>query len=190
MDKRILKMVIVLTVTAIFSGGILASVYRVAEPRIEENRLRELREAIFIVLPDTVDYRTIERDGTTVYIGLNTAGETTGYAFLSEGPGFQGKIRMMVGLDTDKRRLTGMKVLEQIETPGLGSRITEDEFQDQFKGLEFEPKIEYVKNKRPEKPNEIQAITGATISSKAVAEAITRDVRKVVEILERSGDEG
>ena len=183
MDNRIAKMVIVLTVTALLSGGVLALVYGLAEPRIEANRLKELREAIFVVLPHTVNYRTIEEDGVTVYVGLDKAGEITGYAFLSEGPGFQGKIRMMVGLDRHKKRLTGMKVLEQVETPGLGNRIAEEDFQNQFRGLEFEPEIEYVKNKKPEKPNQIQAITGATISSRAVVRALNKDVRRVVKIL-------
>ncbi len=187
MNNKILKMVIVLTVTGIFSGGILATVYRVAEPRIEENRLKELKEAIFIVLPDTVDYKEIERNGTVLYMGLDKEGNTTGYAFVSEGPGFQGKIRMMVGLNKDLKHLTGMKVLEQVETPGLGNRIAEEDFQNQFKGLQFEPEIEYVKNKKPEKPNEIQAITGATISSRAVARAITKDVKRVVKILKEEG---
>lgn len=190
MDSRIVKMVLVLTVTAILSGGILASVYRVAEPRIEEHRLRELKEAIFIVLPNTVDYKVLKKEGIKIYIGVDKAGETTGYAFLSVGPGFQGKIKMMVGLDRERKHLTGMKVLEQVETPGLGNRISEEKFQDQFKGLNFEPKIEYVKNKKPEKPNQIQAITGATISSRAVVEAINRDVKRVVKLLNEVEEDG
>lgn len=183
MDRKIVKMIVVLTSTAILSGGVLASVYRVAHPLIEGNRLRELKKAIFIVLPGAVDYEEINKEGITIYKGIDRDGGEIGYAFVSEGPGFQGKIKMMVGLSTDMKTLTGMKVLEELETPGLGNRIEEEEFQGQFKGLEIEPKIGYVKNKKPEKPYEIQAITGATISSRAVVEAINRDVKKVVSVL-------
>jgi Na+-translocating ferredoxin:NAD+ oxidoreductase RnfG subunit len=90
---------------------------------------------------------------------------------------------MLVGLQPDYLKLRGMQVLDQLETPGLGNKILYDDFRDMFKGLELEPKIEYVKNRKPEKPNQIQAIAGATITSKAVAEIITKDARRVIKYL-------
>ncbi len=183
MDKRIIKMIVVLTATAVLSGGILALVYKKAEPLIEANRLRELKKAIFLVLPEAKDYKTVEKKGFNIYIGIDENGSQVGYAFVATGPGFQGKIKMMVGLANDMKTLTGMKVLEQVETPGLGNRISEDTFQGQFKGLSTEPEITYVKNKKPEKPNEIQAITGATISSKSVVAIVNKELKKVVKAL-------
>ncbi len=183
-------MIIVLTATAVFSGAILASVYRLAAPLIEQNRLRELKEAIFIVLPDARDYETVEVDDYTYYRGLDKDGSTVGYAFVAEGPGFQGKIRMMVGLSRDLQTLTGMKVLEQVETPGLGNRIAEDEFQSQFKRLHFKPEITYVKNKKPSKPNEIQAITGATISSRSVVATLNKEIKKILKVIDKEGNGG
>ena len=86
----------------------------------------------------------------------------------------------MVGLSLDYLKLKGIKVLEQNETPGLGNRIKEPAFEGQFKGLEIKPKVEYIKYRKPEKPNQITAITGATISSDAVVKNINNAVEKVL----------
>ena len=74
-------------------------------------------------------------------------------------------------------------MLEQVETPGLGGRIGEDVFQDQFKGIKTEPAVEYVKNQEPETDNQIQAITGATISSRSVVKIINKNVALLKDIL-------
>ena len=107
----------------------------------------------------------------------------SGIHLLPMGPGYQANIKLMVGLQTDLTKLKGMKVLEQLETPGLGNFIGDDFFQDQFRGLEFRPKIEYIKNRKPEKPNQIQALTGATISSKAVAKNINNVIMDVIDVI-------
>ena len=83
----------------------------------------------------------------------------------------------MVGLTPDLSRITGIKVLEQVETPGLGGRIGEDSFQNQFRGIQTEPAVEYVKNREPEKDTEIQAITGATISSRSIVSIINKNIQ-------------
>ena len=103
-----------------------------------------------------------------------------GIAFKADGGGFQGNIGLMVGLETSYLKLRAIEVLEQLETPGLGDRIREEAFKDQFKGLEVKPRVEYIKYRKPEKPNQIQAITGATISSEAVVKNINNAIAKVV----------
>lgn len=185
MKNSAFKMVLVLTITGLLTGGILAGFYTVASPRIEYNRLQELKRAIFTVLPEAKDYKEIKRDGMVIYEGMDEKGELVGYAFIAEGTGFSGPIRMMVGIEKDLLKLKDMKVIEEKETPGLGTKIEGSPFKDQFKGLTVEPMIEYVKNKRPEKPNQIQAITGATISTKAVVNGINGSVRKVVEVFKK-----
>lgn len=185
------NMILVLTLTAVFVGGMLAGFFKFVEPKIEENRLREERQAVFSVLPDVADYRVIEKridkkDVVKIFRGVDKDGKLVGYAFLASGPGFQGIITMMVGLNVDMKHLTGLKVLEQVETPGLGDKIREKWFEDQFKGLSIEPKIEYIKNRKPEKPNQIQSITGATITTKAVANIINKRVRIVIDIIKET----
>ena len=185
------NMILVLTLTAVFVGGMLAGFFKFVEPKIEENRLREERQAVFSVLPNVADYRVIEKridkkDVVKIFRGVDKDGKLVGYAFLASGPGFQGIITMMVGLNVDMKHLTGLKVLEQVETPGLGDKIREKWFEDQFKGLSIEPKIEYIKNRKPEKPNQIQSITGATITTKAVANIINKRVRIVIDIIKET----
>lgn len=178
------KMFLNLTVIGAVSGIILAGVFHVADPLIQENKEKELKEAIFVVLPEAKDYKTFEKtvgqERLVVYEGLDAEGKPVGLAFKADGGGFQGNIGVMVGLNTDYLRLKGIKILDQVETPGLGNRISEPKFEDQFKGIEITPKVEYIKNRKPEKPNQIQAITGATISSDAVVKNINNALRKVL----------
>ena len=184
MNNVVTKMLLVLTVIGAVSGGILAGVFHVADPLIQANREKELKEAIFVVLPEAKDYKILEKgiDKTKVivYQGLDADGRPVGLAFIADGGGFQGNIRIMVGLSVDYLKLKGIKVLEQNETPGLGNRIKEPAFEGQFKGLEIKPKVEYIKYRKPEKPNQITAITGATISSDAVVKNINNAVEKVL----------
>lgn len=177
-------MLLVLTVIGAVSGGILAGVFHVADPLIQANREKELKEAIFVVLPEAKDYKVLEKaidkEKVTVYKGLDVEGKPVGIAFIADGGGFQGNIRIMVGLDMDYLKLKGIKVLEQNETPGLGNRIKEPAFEGQFKGLEIKPRVEYIKYRKPEKPNQITAITGATISSDAVVKNVNNAVARVL----------
>lgn len=173
------KMIVVLSIMGLLSGGALASVYKATYERIKQNQLEELKKAIFIVLSDAKNYKKIEKDGVVVYKGLDKDERPAGLAFKAKGMGFQGEIGMMVGMDNSLEKLKGLFVLDQLETPGLGAKITTKNFQDQFKGLAVNPEIIYVKNKKPSKPNEIQAITAATISSKAVVNILNKDIKKV-----------
>lgn len=181
MNSSVLKMLFVLTTIGLISGGSLAGVYKASFPLIEKHRLEELKKAIFDVLPEAKSYRELEKDGLKVYQGLDDNNNPVGIAFEAEGNGFQAKISMMVGIDNQFEKLKGMKVLYQIETPGLGNKIEFDEFRNQFKGLSVKPQIEYVKNKKPQKPNEIQAITAATISSVAVVKILNKEIKKISE---------
>lgn len=185
------KMIVVLSVFAVLSGSILAGFYHSVHPRILKNNLEEEKKMIFAVLEGAKSYDTVEKTITTakgpevvkIFAGKDESGNIVGYAFVAKGPGFAGNIEMMVGLKVDKKTMSGLRVLNQKETPGLGNLIVREKFTGQFKGLSIEPKIEYVKNKKPVKPNEIQAITGATISSRAVVNAINARVAVALDIL-------
>ena len=86
--------------------------------------------------------------------------------------GFGGTIKILIGVDNSKK-ITGTKILEHLETPGLGERITEDEFLEQF-----------VNKPITLQANEIDAITGATISSTAIIDTITGNVNRISEYIE------
>jgi len=179
-------MIVTLTVLGALAGIILAFVFNMADPLIQINKEKELKAAIFTVLPEARDYRTMTKElkgeVVTVYVGLDGNGTPIGVAFKADGNGFQGNVGIMVGLGLEYAKLKGIQVLDQVETPGLGNRILEKWFMDQFKGVEIHPKIEYIKYRKPEKPNQIQAITGATISSNAVVTNINKALKKVTEL--------
>ena len=99
------------------------------------------------------------------------SGKTVGYvatAYSDEGYG--GKVRISVGYDLEKKTVTKIEVLEANETPGLGAKISTD-WNLQFEKGEAGKLFDVVKRKA-EKPDEIEAISGATISSRAVTYAV------------------
>lgn len=179
-----------LTVFGLLSGVILAGVFGVADPLIKANKAEELRKAIFTVLPDAEDYVKLEKhladEMVTIYVGYGAGGELVGVAFKADGNGFSGNVGVMAGLDMAYLRLKGIEILDQLETPGLGDRIREPGFKDQFKGVEVKPRLEYIKYRKPEKPNQIQAITGATISSNAVITNINNMIVKLEQLFPSS----
>jgi len=180
------KMIIVLTILTTLIGGILAAWDGFTAPKIQQHRQEALEAAIAEVLPSYSTYEKISTGSFPLYVGKREDGSVVGVAFEASGSGFQGVISMMVGLTPDFRKITGLKVLEQVETPGLGARIAGDPmnksnpgwFTDQFKGVDPLPKIDAVKNQKPSNPHEIQAITGATISSKSVVKILNTLIQK------------
>ena len=179
------KMVIVLTVITALSGGILATWDSVTKPKIAYHQLQALKAAISDVLPLYDNYEEKDINGNKVYIGkIDGSAQPVGIAFKVDGSGFQGNISIMVGVDPSFASITGIKVLGQIETPGLGTKIVVDPsnktnpfwLPEQFGGVVLFPQIDVVKNSIPQNPNEIQAISGATITSKAVVRIINENI--------------
>ena len=178
--KNAIRMVLVLVAVGLVSGGALVSVYNYANPLIEKNKEKELREAIYKVLPEAVSYNEIEKD--SLYEGIGERGNVIGYAFIAEGNGYQGKIQIIAGIDTKLEKLKGIEVLESSETPGLGAEITNEPFKKQFRGLSVLSQITFTKGKITQN-NEIQAITGATISTRSVVGILNKEIARIREVL-------
>ncbi|RKY50608.1 MAG: electron transporter RnfG [Candidatus Neomarinimicrobiota bacterium] len=184
------RMIIVLTIAAILSGAILSVYNFYTYPKIQAHRQTELEKAIFEVIPDAEEYKKLELGEKVYYVGCTKKEKELGVAFLAEGNGFQGKISILVGMNMDMDTILAIKILEQVETPGLGTKIVDDPsnpedrkwFTNQFKGLRALPEITYVKNEKPSKPGQIQAITGATISSRSVVEILNNAIKENREI--------
>ena len=168
-----IRMVLVLVVVGTLSGGMLAGVYNYASPLIEENAEKALKEAIYKVLPEAASYNELKKD--KLYEGINRKGDIIGYAFIAEGTGYQGNIKIIAAIDTKFRRLKGMEVLESSETPGLGAKIAEESFKGQFRGLYVLPEITFSRDG----DNEIQAITGATISTKSIVDILNKEIARL-----------
>jgi len=181
--RKSTQMVLVLSIVGMVSGASLVGVYRYAQPRIEENKKEEIRQAIFEVIPQAKSYKTIVKEGKLIYQGLDSSQNLVGYAFTGEGAGYQGTIEIIIGMDSELDKITGIQILESVETPGLGAKITSKSFRDQFRALVVLPLIDLIKGKKAEKPNQIQAITGATISSQAIVDILNRTIKEVREKL-------
>lgn len=170
-------------VTGLVAGLALAGVWSVTAPRIEAHRLARLESSVRTVLPAAQATRGFVVEGerftpvepgapADLWAGWDAGGAFVGWAVPAEGGGYQDTIRVLFGLDPRRSTILGMEVLESRETPGLGDRIYKDEaFVAAFRGLSADPLPRLVKT-TPEAPGEVQALTGATISSSAVVRMI------------------
>ncbi len=180
--KLVLHMLATLTIIGVISGALLSEINSWAAPKIEANRKAETERAIFVVQAEATKYEKVENVDFELYEVFDDSSNSLGYALPYEGNGFQGKIRLIVGVNKDLSNLFGLEVLEQVETPGLGTKVTETPFTDQFKNFLVIPEIKSVKGVAPQNPYEVQAITGATISSKAVVRIINEGINRLKEI--------
>lgn len=173
-----IKMVVVLTGIAAVCGFLLSTVKQVTAVRIEEQILVNVKlPAVKTVLESSTndliqDRQTIkidERD-QVVFVGKK-GGKPWAIAFESKGTGFGGDIGVMVGFDVEKDILTGIGILTHQETPGLGARISEATFTDNFKNRPITAVFKVKKDN-----GEVDAVSGATNSSKGVCTAVQKSV--------------
>ncbi len=183
--NKSLKMILVLTIITVISGVVLSYWDNFTRPIINEHKTSKLNKLILEILPENNSIEEMKLGEYNLYVGKKD-GEIVGIAFKAEGGGYSDIISLIVGMSPDFSKITSLKILSQVETPGLGTKIVDDPsnenptwFTDQFKNLKIDPEIIYVKNAKPTKENEIQAITGATISSKSVVNLLNTNISKV-----------
>jgi electron transport complex protein RnfG len=181
-------LVLTLALAGAVAGLIIVLVHQWAQPRIEAHQARVLREAIYEVLGGPERYETaflVDGSFTTspaaaadtaalerVYVGYAEDGRPVGVAVAGAQPGFQDVIRLIFGYDPGDRQVLGMKVLESKETPGLGDKIVKDSaFVAEFSDVAA-PLLGVKSGAGEGEDNEVDMITGATISSRAVIDII------------------
>lgn len=180
-----LRMIIVLSLITIISGGSLAFVDNFTKPKIEVNKVKALKEGLKKLIPEADNFEKKEveynNEKFLIYKAVKD-GSLVGWGFLLSGSGFQDKITIIVAANPKITSLLGIDVLEQKETPGLGAKIDKEDFEKQFKGLSVTNKIGYVKNIKPERgSNNIQALSAATVSTEKVLMIINKNVKKIRE---------
>jgi electron transport complex protein RnfG len=177
----------------VLCGLLIVSVYQVTLPIIEQNKAEALQRAIFQVLPDATrsatfalnengGFAALDGDATghrLVYAGYDDDDELVGLAVEAQGMGYQDVIALIYGYAPADHAIIGMQVLESKETPGLGDKIeTDPDFLRNFERLDVSLKddqaglanaIVPVKSGDKAHPWEVDGITGATISSVAIA---------------------
>ena len=173
---------------------LIVTAYLLTGPAIARNRAELLHQAIFGVLPGAVTIQPMRvdargridlatgQDEAAFYLGLDAGNQPVGVAIEASGMGYQDLIGLIYGYSPDQGRLTGMRVLASRETPGLGDKIiTDPVFVGSFKGLavplsadstRVAHAVEAVAAGKRREPWQFDAITGATISSRAVANII------------------
>lgn len=170
-----LKLGIVLLIITSIAGLCLGGVYQITKEPIRQQTIKKNNEAMQAVLPTAEAFAVKEvdiEDGSLVTeVNEGKKGDDVqGYAIKVTNDGYGGKIKLMVGISKDGV-LQGMTILEHTETPGLGANATKDEFKDQFKEKSVETDLEVTKSGAAA-DNEIEALTGATITSNYVTQAV------------------
>ena len=171
------NMVLSLTLIALTAAAGLGSIYEFTKGPIELSNLKKKVEAIKQVVPDfdnnpyeeALRIPTGEGDSLDVY-PAKMNGEIVGFAITTyTKKGFSGDILLMTGFNADGS-IHNIAILEHKETPGLGSKMSEPKFKDQFKNMNLEGVVLKVKKDG----GQIDAITSATISSRAFCDAVQR----------------
>lgn len=191
------RLIATLGLAGFFSGACLVGAFLYTQPLIQAARAKAMEAAIYEVLPGCKQFEALVLSGgqlipskagnseNRVFAGYDAEGKLVGYAIESGISGFQDVIHALFGYVPQSQTIVGLKILESRETPGLGDKIFKDpEFAGNFKQLQVEPEIMLVKNGQKQNPNEVDAITGATISSKAVVGLLNSGVGKWQKVLD------
>jgi len=181
-------------VLALVFGAALAAVQVNLSQTIKNNKLKETLERIpelvwgtdkagkpgnqqsaADITPGTI---TVEKEGKTAYYQLyrvSHAGRLSGWVIKTGGQGYADKIEILIGLDHDAKTITGIFILEQKETPGLGNKISLPRWRNQFIRKSTAKPLKVVKG-QSSTSNSIDAVTGATISSRSVTGIVNRTI--------------
>ena len=169
---KILRLILCLTVISAVCAGVLASVNAATKEAILKIREQQTLDAAAAVMPSGVD--KVEPISEGVFVGKDAAGKAVGYAVKgTDHAGYGGDIVLMVGFSPDFKIVT-YKKLEAAETPGLGSNLTSPEFMKQFAGMDASSPLAVKKD-----GGAVEAITSATITSRAVCGAINNAKAKM-----------
>ncbi len=170
--KGIFRVAWALMVVCLLAAISLAAVNYVTKKEIERRSAEELREKLQVVFPSAERFERMNlshdlssRSGVSVlevYHAL-IGEDRVGYVLRVSVMGYGGEMVLLVGISAQEKKIMGIQVLEHQETPGLGSNITEERFLSQFVSKSLDDPFEIKRD--------IQGVTGATISTKAVIRA-------------------
>jgi Na+-translocating ferredoxin:NAD+ oxidoreductase subunit G len=192
-----LAMYTVLVGLALLAGLVIALAYELTRPVVQSKRMAYMQAAVLQVLPDTVRFIGYEAlaggfralpdaaPRPDLFAGYDAEGGLVGFAIPARGMGYQDHISLLYGLDPIAGVVLGLRILESRETPGLGDRIVDDPaFLAGFRELNLvldsagsslaEPVA--LATRRPRQTWEIDGITGATVSSRAVVRALSESI--------------
>ena len=167
--KEIFRVGVILFAITAVSAALLAGANKVTAPVIAENNKIKTEKAMQTVFADADSFEQvqIEKDGIVEAYVAKSGNSVAGSCVVSEAYGYGGAVRVMTGV-TSEGKVTGIDILSHAETPGLGANATKPEFKEQYKDKSAGIKIA----KSGAGENEINAMSGATITSTAVTNAV------------------
>jgi len=193
MSKRVMIVVFTVLVTVVFVSPI-SLVYLITKPTVELNEQVFLKRSVLYAaglsvprvpaqIAELFDTRVEEKSGSggPYYLVKGQDGQPAGYVLLRSGPGLWGEITAALGFDARLEKLTGVDFLKQNETPGLGARIGESWFREQFRGKRGP--FTTVGEGEPAAENQFDAITGATLTSNFVKDLLNAAVGQVGDLV-------
>jgi len=171
--KYYLKLGGILLAICAIATGILAYVNSVTEPKIAALKAEESIESREKLIPGCDFEEVVLRDDFSYFIARDKeTKELKGYTFTAQKKGYSSIIKTMAGLDPEFR-VIGIKIIDQGETPGLGANCVTDSFTAQFKG-KTPDKLAVKKD-----GGDIKSITGATITSRAIAASLSEEIQAI-----------
>lgn len=172
-DKEMVFVLLKLVVLSVVAAAVLGAVYIPTQEQLNIYKQAQKELALVDVMP-LADHFDPVKSGEEIlyYRALDADNNLVGYSFFKDQGGSQSVITLAGGIDTEYK-VTGIKIMSHAETPGLGAKIIEPAFTNQFAGVD-ESDLMLSKN-----DGAIDAITGATISSQAVIDGLQA---KIVEI--------
>lgn len=173
----IFEIAINLTIACFMSGLIIACVYFITAPVSAKNSVLMKEQSMKSLVADATSFKEIE--GKKECYEAQKDNKTIAYVVQTESKGYGGVIKLMVAIDP-KGAVIGYNILSHNETPGLGDKAAKSPFKDQFAGKTTET-LAVVKD--PSDKKDVQAITGATISSRAVTKGVKLAVDEINEYL-------
>lgn len=176
--KDMIKMGLFLFITSAIAGVLLACTQAVTAPKIAENKRIKLEKAKLAVLPEAVVFENVKIDGKTnkkgeFSAGFNKQNQLVGIVCKVSPIGYGGPIEMVLGVKKNGR-ISGVKILSLKETPGLGTKLKGSKFMSNFKELITDKAAPIFKVKKD--GGQVDAITAATISSRAFCRGIQKGI--------------
>jgi len=183
--RGLLRQAWLVILLAVAYGGALAGIQATLAPRIAENKRLETYGIIPLLVDGAVVERTVELTVETangkverVYQTHDGQQRHNGWVLLASGQGFVDRIELLIGLDAELTTITGLYVLDQKETPGLGDHIRDPQFAALFKSQPTDAPLSVVKAD-PSAAREIRAVSGATVSSWSVCEIVNAAIARL-----------
>ena len=175
----------------IFWSSGLVAVDKLTGPRIEKYLIEKKRKKVLEALVIPYSAESIEQVFTTNVTEEQIDGETFyraedgSIAFEFAGAGSQGAIEGVIALTSGNKAIKGLAIIQQSETPGLGSRVLAADNLENFRGKKVVPRLAVVAAGTASADNEVDAITGATLTSKAIEKIINDNVKQTKALISR-----